>query len=126
MDNRDLNQKPHLLLRLLIVLLLVGFASIDNNPIVRLEAIIGLSPSPIERLFGVKSLFSGMTEGVYQFVHLNIKSSVKANVFSPFVIPIVTYGVLTWYVPKIDTRKKEYIFFSVFIGLSIIVNILSL
>lgn len=103
--------------------MLASFASMENNPIVKLEAILGLSPSPIERLFGIKSFFSGMTEGVHQFVHMDIESSIRANVFAPFVMPALIYGVLTWKIPKIDTRKKEYIFFAVFIGFSIVVNI---
>ena len=105
--------------------MLVGFVSIENNPVVKLEAMLGLSPSPIERLFGIKSLFSGMTEGVHQFVRLNIKSSIRANVFAPFVTLIAIYSVLAWNTPKINTRKKEYIFFAVFIGLSVVVNILN-
>ncbi len=116
-------QKPHLMWRLLLVFGLVGFALIENNPIVKIEAFIGLSPSPIERILGVKSLFSGMTAGVHHFVKLNLISSVKANVFAPLVIPIVIYYLLSWNVPKIDSREKEIIFFSVFVGLSVIVNI---
>jgi hypothetical protein len=97
----------------------------ENNPVVKLEAVLGLSPSPIERLFGIKSLFSGMTEGVHQFMRMDIKSSIRANIFAPFVMPIVIYGVLTWKIPKIDTRNKEYIFFAIFIGLSVVINVVN-
>ncbi|MCK5717750.1 MAG: DUF2752 domain-containing protein [Thiomargarita sp.] len=94
----------------MLLIILIGFASIRNNPLVRLEALLGLSPSPIERFFGVKSLFSGMTEGIHQFVHLNIVSSIKANIFAPLFIIIIVYSILSWNIPKMDTRKKEYFF----------------
>ncbi len=125
MNNSVVQQKPHLLLRFLLLLILASFASMENNPVVKLEAILGFCPSPIERLFGIKSLFSGMTEGVHQFVRMDIKSSIRSNVFAPFVMPIVIYGVLTWKIPKIDTRNKEYIFFTIFIGLSVVINIVN-
>lgn len=119
------NQKPHVALRLLIILALFGFVFIEKNPVVRLEAILGLSPAPLERFFGIKSLFSGMTEGVHQFARLNIEASVKANIFSPLVIPLVVFFISTWKIPKIDTKNKEYVFFLVFIGMSVIVNIVN-
>ena len=121
----NVNNKPHVLVRFLPILSLIGFAFIENNPLVRLEAILGLSPSPIERFFKVKSLFSGMTEGVHQFVRLNIEASAKSNIFAPIVIPLLVFGISTWNIPKVDTKKKEYIFFLIFIGLSVIVNIVN-
>jgi hypothetical protein len=124
-NNPLVRQKPHFLWRLLFIIAIVGFASIKNNPVVRLEAILGLSPPPIERFFGVKSLFSGMTEGVHQFVRMNIEFSVKANVFAPLAIPIAIYSILTWTFPKVDSKQKEYVFFSIFIVLSTIVNIVN-
>lgn len=125
MSNTVQNQKPHFAVRLLIIILLACFALIENNPVVRLEAVLGLSPSPIERFFGTKSLFSGMTEGVHQFVRLNIMTSVEANIFSPLVIPALVFFISTWRVPKIDTKKKEQVFFLVFIAMSAIVNIVN-
>lgn len=118
-------RKPHLIIRAFIVLGFGLLASIDHNPIVRFEAIIGLSPPPIERFFGLKSFFSGMTEGVHQFVRLDFINSLKANIFAPSVIPILTYCILTWNFPKIDTRRKEIIFFFGFVVLSIIVNLVN-
>ncbi len=118
-----LEKKPSFLWRFFLIIAIVGFASIDNNPLVKFEAELGLSPSPIEKIFGVKSFFSGMTEGVFQFIHMNIEASIQANIFAPLVVPFVFYSILTWSFPKIDTKKKEYAFFSVFILLSIIVNI---
>jgi len=118
-------RKPHLIIRAVVVLFIWSFAFIDHNPMIRFEAIIGLSPSPVERFFGFKSLFSGMTEGVHQFVRLNFIDSLKANVFAPLVIPIIAYFTLTWTFPKIDTKTKEIIFFLSFVLISIIVNILN-
>ncbi len=107
------------------MLLLLGLASIDNNPLVKLEAKLGLSPAPLEKFFSIKSLFSGMTEGVHQFTRLNIEEAIKANIFSPFVIPLVVFVILTWRIPKLDTSNKEYVFFASFIGLSVIVNLVN-
>ena len=125
MNNSAVEKKPSYIWRFLLLVVITMFAAIDNNPLVRLEAQLGLSPSPIERIFGVKSLFSGMTEGLFQFVNMNMGSSIQANIFAPLVIPLVAYSILTWKFPKVDTRKKEHIFFSVFIMLSIIVNIVN-
>jgi len=118
-------KKPPVAWRLALILLVAMFASIDNNPVVKLEAVLGLSPSPIERIFGIKSLFSGMTEGVYQFVRMNFEASIKANIFSPLVIPLIAYAILAWRLPKVNTRRQEYMFFGVFIMLSIVVNIVN-
>ncbi len=125
MSNSTIQQKPHLMWRLILIFGLVAFALIENNPIVKLEALIGLSPSLTERIFGVKSLFSGMTAGVHYFVNLDLISSVKANVFAPLIIPILSYYLASWSVPKIDSREKEFMFFSIFVGLSVIVNIVN-
>lgn len=103
----------------------MAFAYIENNPIVRLEAVLGLSPAPLERFFGIKSLFSGMTESVHQFVRLNFVSSFRSNPFGPLVIPVFVVCCLFWWVPTLDTKKKEIIFFLLFITASAVVNLLS-
>ena len=125
MSDAVIYKKPPVAWRLALILLVAMFASIDNNPVVKLEAVLGLSPSPIERIFGIKSLFSGMTEGVYQFVRMNFEASIKANIFSPLVIPLIAYAILAWRLPKVNTRRQEYMFFGVFIMLSIVVNIVN-
>ena len=118
----NLKELKSLLFRLLLFFLLLLFFSLENNPLVRLEALIGLSPSPIEKIFGVKSLFSGMTEGVNQMAMFNIENALKANIFSPLVIPLLLLLFLRGKAPKIKTKKHELIFFSSFIFLSILVN----
>ena len=99
------------------------FASIDNNPLVKFLAITGLSPSPLETILGIKSLFSGMTEGLYQILHLNFNQAMKANIFSPIIIPFLLYFVIKSEVPKMNNRSTEALFFCGFIILSIFVNI---
>lgn len=116
-------KKPRLWVRVFIIVLLFAFAFIENNPIVRLEALLGLSPSPVERLFGVKSLFSGMTEGVHRLARWELILAFRANPFAILVPPIIVYCCLLWRFPVIDTKKKEKIFFSVFIFLSLLVNL---
>tara|TARA_X000000368_G_scaffold185979_1_gene146836 strand:+ start:46 stop:438 length:393 start_codon:yes stop_codon:yes gene_type:complete len=111
------------LTRVFILGIILLFASIDNNPLVKLQAILGLSPSPIEKLFEIKSLFSGMTEGVHQLLNFDISKAINANIFSPFVVPIMFFFTIRGKVPKIDSKAKELIFFSCFIFLSLLVNI---
>lgn len=118
-----LEKKPHIILRFLLLLVIIWFMAIENNPLVRLEAILGLSPPPIERFFGMKSLFSGMTEGVQQFVRLNFESSIESNIFSPLIVAMIIFAILTWNVPKLDSKEKEYVFFCIFILLSAVVNL---
>ncbi len=73
----------------------------------------------------MKSLFSGMTEGVHQFTRMDFQRSIRANVFSPLVLPAFAYCLLRWTAPKLDTRRKEMTFFLIFIVLSVIVNVLN-
>jgi hypothetical protein len=116
-------ERPAIVFRVSLLLAIAVFAHIDNNPIVRLEAWLGLSPSPVERFFGVKSFFSGMTEGVNQFAKLNLAASFNANPFAPLVLPFVAFCCLSWWFPVIDSRRKEIAFFTLFVLLSLIVNL---
>jgi len=106
-------------------MIIVFFVNMENNPLVKLEAKLGLSPSPIERIFGIKSFFSGMTEGVHQIANLNFYNAIQANIFSPIIVLLFIYFWITWDIPKIDTRKKEVTFFSVFILCSVVVNLVN-
>ena len=119
----NVREMQRLFLRLFLFFLLLLFFSLENNPLVRLEAIIGLSPSPIEKIFGVKSLLSGMTEGVHQMAFLNVQDALNANIFSPLVLPLLLLLFIRGKIPKIKTRKHELVFFSSFIFLSILVNV---
>jgi hypothetical protein len=92
--------------------LLAAFASLDRNPVVRLEAKLGLSPSPLERLFGIRGLFSGMTEATYQLVRLNFGRSLESNILVVPVLGAITLCILLWTRPKLDTRRREIAFFT--------------
>ena len=65
-----------------------------------------------------------MTEGLYQFLNFNFQASLEANIFAPFIVPLLLFYVVRG-LPKIDTQYKERAFFGVFILLSIVVNILN-
>ena len=108
------------------VSILIGvavFLSLERNPVVVIIAKLGLSPSPLERLFGVKGVFSGMTEGMFRLVHGNFLGALDANVFTPAFAVVFIVCVLTGYRPKIKNRKQELIFLLLVVFLSLIVNI---
>jgi hypothetical protein len=104
--------------------LLGWFASIENNPLIRMEAQVGLSPAPLERFLGIKNFFSGMTEGAHRLAKFDFIGSLEANIFTPFFLGAIVIAILTWRVPKIDSRAKELVFFGGFIGLSVMVNLI--
>jgi hypothetical protein len=102
------------------------FVSLERNPIVRLEAKLGLSPSPLERLFGVKGLFSGMTEGMYRLIHGDILGAMSANILTPFFAVVVSSCFIAGYRPRIETRGDEIVLFVSVVVLSVLVNIAAL
>lgn len=120
---KDLGSLAAVPVRLVAAGALVWFFSLDWNPLVRLEAWLGMSPSPLERYFHVKSAFSGMTEGVYQFVHMNFQESLRANCLSPLVVLACLGMVATGYRPRIRGRRGEIAFFAAFVALSLLVNV---
>ena len=115
--------KPSIIVRFGVLLALVTFASLESNPLVRFEATVGLSHAPLERFLGIKNFFSGMTEGVHRLAVLDFKGSVAANVFAPGLSFFIVASILTWSVPRADSRRKEFAFFAVFLVLSLLVNI---
>lgn len=106
-----------------IALIAVWFLRLDHNPLVRIEAKLGLSPSPIEKLFGVKSLFSGMTEGLYQLTHFNLMKSIESNLLSPLFFVLFLGFLFTGYRPRVKTKFEEAIIFILVVLLSTLVNI---
>lgn len=94
-------------MRLIIVAGLAAFASIDSNPLVRLQAQLGLSPSPLERLFGVRGPFSGMTEATWRLTELDLGASLRANVLAIPLLAAVTASILLWRRPRMRTRSHE-------------------
>ena len=125
MGTRNVITKPSLTTRIFGGLLLFLFMSIDNNPVVRAISLVKLSPSNIEKITGYKSVFSGMTEGIYQFVNFNLEASLRANAFAPIVACYLGYCILSWRFPNLDTKSKEVGFFSAVIVGSIFVNIVN-
>ena len=104
--------KPPLALRLCLIALLAAFAGLDRNPVVRLEAKLGLSPSPLERFLGIRGLFSGMTEASYQFVRLDFGRAFAANVLVVPVLAAFALCILLWKRPRLDTGRREVLFFA--------------
>ena len=115
--------RPPVAVRLGLIVLLGWFASVENNPVVRMEAKAGLSPAPLERFLGIKNFFSGMTEGAHRLAKFDFIGALEANIFTPFFLGVIVIALLMWRVPKIDTRAKEVVFFGGFIGLSVVVNL---
>ena len=97
-----------MLARLLIVAGLAAFASLDRNPLVWLVAKIGLSPSPLERLFSLRGPFSGMTEATWQLTEFDFHASLRANVLTIPLLAAATLCVLTWTRPRMRTRRAEF------------------
>jgi hypothetical protein len=105
-------EPPSLPLRLLLLASLIAFAGLDHNPLVRLEAWAGLSPSPLERFLGVKGPFSGMTEATYRLVHLDLAASLRANVLTIPLLAAAAWCLIAWTAPRLRTRGQEHLFFA--------------
>lgn len=110
------------LLRASLLLGATWFVSLERNPVVVLIAKLGLSPSPLERLFGVKGMFSGMTEGMFRLAHGNFAGSIDANILTPAFATVFTICVVSGYRPQIKTRKQELVFLLSVVFLSALVN----
>lgn len=101
------------------------FVSLDRNPVVALIAKLGLSPSPLERLFGIKGMFSGMTEGMFRLVHGDIAGAIAANVLTPAFAVVFVSCVAIGYRPQIRTRQQEWVFLLSVVFLSVFVNVMT-
>jgi len=111
------------LLRVALLLGATWFVSLDRNPVVVLIAKLGLSPSPLERLFGVKGMFSGMTEGMFRLVHGDIAGAIAANVLTPVFAAVFAICVVIGYRPQVKTRQQELVFLLSVVFLSVLVNL---
>ena len=121
MTNR--NRFQTYLFRAGVLVVAIWFVSLDRNPVVVLIAKLGLSPSPPERLFGVKGMFSGMTEGMFRLVHGDIAGAIAANVLTPAFAAVIVICVVVGYRPQIKTRKQELVFLLSVVFLSVLVNL---
>jgi hypothetical protein len=119
------SRSARLVLRGLILLAAWWIASIPYNPALRIEALVGLSPSPLEKLFHVKGPFSGMTEGMHQLARGRLRPALEANVLTPFVALGFTACVLLGIRPRITTRRQELAFFASLVTAAILVNAFS-
>lgn len=107
--------------RLGLLLASAALAWLPANPLVRAEALLGLSPGPLERHLGIKNAFSGMTEGMHQLMHGELGKALDAN----FLTPLVACALIAWAVTgvRLATRRHEILAAAWFVGLSILVNI---
>ena len=115
-------RRPPVVVRLAILGGLAALAWVPRNPIVRLEAWLGLSPSKIETIFHVRSLFSGMTSAANQYAHGHIAGGFRANPVSPIILGAIIAAVLLWRIPPLRTRTHEALWFAAFILLSVANN----
>lgn len=115
--------KPPLFLRLIALAALIAFARLDRNPLVRLEAWLGLSPAPLERYFGIRGPFSGMTEATYRLVHLDPAGSLRANVLTVPLLAVGCWCLLRWTAPRLRTRGQEYAFLALTLAAVLVNNV---
>ncbi len=116
------SKPPHPALRLLLLVLAWWFAAMSHNPVVRLEGRLGLSPSPLEKLAGIRGPFSGMTEGFYQLARGSVDGAVNANVLTPLVALTMIACISLWWRPRLVTRLQEATFFLAVVCATIVVN----
>ena len=114
-----------LMLRTALFLCVVLFVSLDNNPIVTFQAKLGLSPSPIEKIFHVKGMFSGMTEGMHRLTHGDLIGAMSANVLTPVLAIVFSFCFLGGYRPRIKTKKQEYLLLFLVFVFSVVVNLVN-
>ena len=111
--------------RAIVALVAVAFARLEHNPLVRFEALVGLSPAPLERFFGIKGAFSGMTEGTFRLAHGDFQQAIAANVFTPVIALLLGAWLFTGYLPRIQKRSHEVLCFATLLVMTICNNLLS-
>jgi hypothetical protein len=79
----------------------------------------------MERVFGVKGIFSGMTEGMFRLSRGEIEQSMVANVLTPFFAIAVGGFFIAGVRPRIKTKTAEWIVIFSTVALVFIVNIKS-
>ena len=109
--------------RLLLLGALAAVAALDNNPLVRLEAQLGLSPSPLERIFGIRGFFSGMTEATHRLTEFDLVGAAQANILVFPFLGACAAAILLWRRPRIRTRGQELAFLAAAVGGTVINNI---
>lgn len=107
--------------RLCLLGALVAAASCERNPLVRMEALVGLSPAPLERFTGIRTVFSGMTAAAYDMTRLDFLAAVRSNVLSPVIAVICVVCIVSWKFPK-ATPEREPLFLGAAVVGSILVH----
>ncbi|MEA3013955.1 MAG: hypothetical protein QOD42_2500 [Sphingomonadales bacterium] len=115
--------RPSIAVRLLLLGALAAFGRLDENPLVRLEALLGLSPSPLERFVGIRGPFSGMTEASFQLLHLQIAAALRANVLVIPILGMIGAAILCWRAPRMSSAGREIWFFAAVVAGTAINNL---
>ncbi|WP_439526072.1 DUF2752 domain-containing protein [Roseovarius mucosus] len=116
--------RPSLVERGLILVAAISFCSLARNPIVYLQASLGLSPAPLERLTGFKTVFSGMSEAFHRMATGDFWGAFSANFLAPPFAMSLIIATLLWRWPRLNGRLSEAFFFSAVAVASFAINIL--
>lgn len=114
--------RPSLGVRVMILLAAVSFCALAQNPLIQLEAWLGLSPAPWERFTGMKTVFSGMSEAFHRLATGDVLGAFKANFLAPPFALALIFATLLWRWPRVTTRGGEGFFFAMIIISSLAVN----
>ena len=106
----------------MILLAAVCVCALSRNPIVYLEAYLGLSPAPWERFTGMKTVFSGMSEAFYRMATGDVLGAFKVNFLAPPFALALIGATLLWQWPRVSSRRDEVAFFTIMITASLAVN----
>ena len=101
----------------------IWFCSLDQNPIIHLQSVLGLSPAPFERFTGFRTLFSGMSESFHRLAVGDVPGAIDANFLSPFFALAFISALVTWKWPKLNCRRDEFVFLIGALIASIAVNV---
>lgn len=116
-------QAPPLGVRVGLIILGSRFSALPRNPIILLEARLGLSPAPWERFTGMKTVFSGMSEAFHRIGAGDLAGAFRANFLAlPFALSLVM-AILFWHWPRLTQRRHEFYFFVAAIWASVAVTL---
>lgn len=118
-----MQQPPPLAARISILIAAAAFCLLPLNPIIWLEAKLGLSPAPWERFTGIRTLFSGMSEAFHRLATGDVLGAFRANFLAPAFALSLVLSVLLWRWPTLTRRREELLFFALAIIASVAVNV---
>lgn len=111
-------------MRVVFLVTAFGFCALARNPIIYLEARLGLSPAPWERFTGFKTLFSGMSEAFHRIATGDVLGAFGANFLAPPFALALVFATLLWRWPRLTSRRDETIFFATVLVASIAINVI--